>query len=122
MESGTMKNSLGMPVARVLALAALCLGGGAPAIAHDLGTIAHEHVYRQTAYGTLRQGHSVNNELGSIVIWSPRPYVPPNGAIGVRFIQPQPLQAAPGASMKMPGGAAAARNYGKPKAPGFGNR
>ena len=49
-------------------------GFSAPLAAHETPGIEHTHAFEQTGYGTYRQGHSVNNRLGSITIWSARPH------------------------------------------------
>jgi len=71
-----------------------------PASAHDLvdsnGKLitTHQHVWRQQNYGQdYRQGHSVNNSLGSITIWSPNTYNPYKAGSGIRFARP-PIQTA----------------------------
>lgn len=68
---------------------------GAPAIAHDLVDAngrpiqSHQHVWRQQNYGQdYRQGHSVDNSLGSIIIWSPNEYQGYRVGSNVRFARP----------------------------------
>ena len=82
--------------------------------AHEVPNIPHTHAFEQTGYGTSRQGHTVNNELGSITIWSPRPQTGYKAGNSVKFARPEPITKAPGSpeattqSQKDP-----AKDYGK---------
>ncbi|MEJ2384177.1 MAG: hypothetical protein P8Y54_07225 [Xanthomonadales bacterium] len=91
-------------------------GLGGPLAAHDTPGIEHSHAFEQTGYGTVRQGHTVNNRLGSITIWSAKPYSGYPAQPPVKFARPEPIRKAPGLPQIGP-----ARNlqpapeYGKPK-------
>jgi len=51
----------------------------------------HTHVWRQQSYGTdYRQGHSVDNALGNITIYSPNTYKGYSAGSSVRFARPVP--------------------------------
>ncbi len=65
-------------------------------IAHDVPNMAHTHAFKQTGYGTYRQGHSVNGPYGSITIYSPRTYTGYQNAPSVRFARPEPITRTPG--------------------------
>ena len=91
-------------------------GFGGPLAAHDTPGIEHSHAFKQTGYGTLRQGHTVNNELGSITIWSAKPYTGYQARPPVKFARPQPITRAPTLPQIGPArNAQPARDYGKPK-------
>jgi hypothetical protein len=52
---------------------------------------SHTHVWRQQQYGTdYRQGHAVDNALGSITVWSPNTYQGYKAGSSVRFARPVP--------------------------------
>jgi hypothetical protein len=84
--------------------------------AHEVPNIPHTHAFEQTGYGTSRQGHTVNNELGSITIYSAQPQTGYQSGSTVKFARPEPITQAPGSpvaktqSQKDP-----AKDYGKPK-------
>jgi hypothetical protein len=87
-----------------------------PVAAHDTPGIEHSHAFEQTGYGTLRQGHTVNNALGSITIWSAKPYTGYQARPPVKFARPQPIRKAPTLPQIGPAPKAQpARDYGKPK-------
>jgi hypothetical protein len=67
-----------------------------PSQAHEVPNIPHSHAFQQTGYGTYRQGHTVNNQLGSITIWSARPYTGYQAGQSVKFARPVPITQAPG--------------------------
>ena len=101
----------------ILTLSLLSLAAVAPyAAAHDTPGISHSHAFKQTGYGTYRQGHSVNNSVGSITIWSAKPHTGYDPGQSVRFARPEPITKAPQlntvkpAPLKKP-----ANDYGKPK-------
>jgi hypothetical protein len=104
---------LQMLLAGVLGLA----GFTAPLAAHETPNMDHTHAFRQTGYGTWRQGHSVNNQLGSVTIWSAKPYSGYENPPPVRFARPEPIRQAPTLPQIGPARKAAqpARDYGKPK-------
>lgn len=64
--------------------------------AHDVPNMEHTHAFKQTGYGTYRQGHSVNGPYGSIIIWSPRNYGSYQSSPGVTFARPTPITRPPG--------------------------
>ena len=105
----------------VLSLPSLALTG--PVFAHDLvdsngrPVTNHTHVWRQQAYGKdYRQGHSVNNQLGSIIIWSPNSYQGYKAGANVRFARPSPLTAQPKVDANIPQIKSASRAaYGRDK-------
>ena len=79
----------------ILSLAVVLATLSSPAVAHDVfdanGKVItnHQHVWRPTGYGQdYRQGHSVNNHLGSITIWSPNQYRGYTAGSAVRFARP----------------------------------
>lgn len=74
--------------------AALAVSGFAPA--HDVPNMEHTHAFKQTGYGTYRQGHSVNGPQGSITIYSPRTYGSYSSAPPVNFARPKPITRPPG--------------------------
>jgi len=87
-----------------------------PALAHETSTGQHTHAFRQTGYGTWRQGHAVNGPTGDIVIWSAKPLSAYEARPPVRFARPEPITQAP--SLPRIGPAAKlqpAPEYGKPK-------
>jgi hypothetical protein len=67
-----------------------------PSQAHEVPNIPHSHAFQQTGYGTYRQGHTVDTELGSITIWSPQPYTGYQAGKTVKFARPVPITQAPG--------------------------
>jgi hypothetical protein len=57
--------------------------------AHQVADGNHQHVWRQTAYGSdYRPGHSVNSPAGSITIWSPATLNKYGAGKSVRFARP----------------------------------
>jgi hypothetical protein len=103
-----------------MAAAAILLAGPSPA--HDVPNIEHTHAFKQTGYGTYRQGHSVNGPYGSIIIWSPRQYGGYQSAPNVRFARPEPITRAPGSVGPKSGTASdSAREYGKRQKDDYGN-
>jgi len=64
--------------------------------AHDVPNMEHTHAFKQTGYGTYRQGHAVNGPYGSIIIWSPRNYGGYQSSPTVPFARPTPITRAPG--------------------------
>jgi hypothetical protein len=110
MTSNTIRNAL--VIASLVSLAGLSM----PLAAHDTPNMKHTHAFEQTGYGTYRRGHTVNNELGSITIWSPRPYTGYQAKPPVKFARPEPIRKAPGSpNMKPAVESRPVRNYGKPK-------
>jgi hypothetical protein len=97
---------------RLLGVAIVSLGVlsfSIPVSAHELvdsnGKLiaTHQHVWRQQSYGQdYRQGHSVNNSLGSITIWSPNTYNPYKAGSGVRFARPPLNTVKPKAGSNIP--------------------
>lgn len=80
---------------RTLLAGVMALVFCATAVAHETPGIKHTHAFKQTGYGTYRQGHSVNNELGSITIWSATPINSSNAAAPVKFARPKPITRPP---------------------------
>lgn len=89
-----MKRTLLLAGAKGLALAAFAAMG--TALAHDVPNMDHTHAFKQTGYGTYRQGHSVNGPYGSITIYSPRTYSGFQSAPTVDFARPEPITSPPG--------------------------
>jgi hypothetical protein len=89
-----VKRTIILATATGLALAAATSVG--TALAHDVPNMEHTHAFKQTGYGTYRQGHSVNGPHGSITIFSPRTYNELQGAPPVEFARPEPITTAPG--------------------------
>jgi len=97
---------------KVLPIAIISLGVlslSIPVSAHDLvdsngkPIATHQHVWRQQSYGQdYRQGHSVNNSLGSITVWSPNTYNPYNAGRGVRFARPSIYTSRPNGGNNIP--------------------
>ena len=84
------------------------------AAAHDVPNMEHTHAFKQTGYGTYRQGHSVNGPNGSIIIYSPRTYTGYQNAPGVRFARPKPISQPPGTTTPKAGSLGdPAQEYGK---------
>lgn len=82
--------------------------------AHEVPNIKHTHAFEQTGYGTYRQGHSVDGPLGSIVIWSPRPYTGYQAGSSVKFARPTPITKPPGSPVVTTRSKVdAAKEYGK---------
>jgi len=79
--------------------AAAALSTSFTAPAHDTPGLEHTHAFQKTGYGTYRQGHSVNGPLGSITIWSPRPYTGYQNGPAVKFARPEPITRAPGSPL-----------------------
>jgi hypothetical protein len=82
----------------MLSATVIVLMVASPVNAHELFDVngkpitSHQHVWRQQGYGQdYRQGHSVNNSLGNITIWSPNTYNPYKAGRGLRFARP-PIQ------------------------------
>jgi hypothetical protein len=103
-----------MKAPTVLAAAAMFSLGSGLAQAHDVPNMDHTHAFEQKGYGTWRQGHSVNNEYGSITIWSPRTYTGYQQTTPVEFARPRPITQPPGSpSVKKAAGQDPAETYGK---------
>lgn len=85
-----------------------------PALAHETPNMKHSHAFERSGDGTIRQGHSVNNELGRITIWSAKPYDGYASPPPVRFARPQPILKAPKIPLIAPR-RQPAREYGEPK-------
>ena len=86
------------------------------ATAHETPGISHTHAFKQTGYGTYRQGHSVNNSLGSITIYSAKPHSGYDAGQSVKFARPEMIKKAPGAVEVKPAPVKKpASDYGKPK-------
>jgi hypothetical protein len=84
--------------------------------AHETPGISHTHAFKQTGYGTYRQGHSVNNSVGSITIWSAKPHTGYDPRKSVKFARPEMIRKAPGAAEIQPAPVKKpASDYGKPK-------
>lgn len=66
------------------------------AYSHDVPNIDHTHAFQQTGYGQYRQGHYVNGQQGSIIVWSPRTYTGYQSGSPVKFARPSPIKRAPG--------------------------
>lgn len=66
-----------------------------PAWSHDVPNMTHSHAFQQTGYGTWRQGHYVNGQQGSIIVWSPRNYTGYQAGAAVKFARPKPMNRAP---------------------------
>lgn len=64
--------------------------------AHDVPNMEHTHAFKQTGYGTYRQGHSVSSPYGNIIIWSPHTYGSYQSSSDVKFARPSPITSAPG--------------------------
>lgn len=95
----------------VIVVSLIAFAFGSPVQAHDLfdangrPVTTHQHVWRQQSYGQdYRQGHSVNNSLGSITIWSPQTYNGYKAGNNVRFARPslQITKPEPGANIPTP--------------------
>lgn len=97
-------------------LTLVLLAGSALAVAHETPGISHTHAFKQTGYGTYRQGHSVNNSLGSITIWSPKPHNGYDPKQSVNFARPEMIKKSPELNLIKPAAVKKpAREYGKPK-------
>lgn len=80
---------------RTLLAGVMALVFYATAVAHETPGIQHSHAFKQTGYGTYRQGHTVNNPLGSITIWSAKPVYSTQASPPVKFARPKPITRAP---------------------------
>ena len=90
--------------------------------AHDVPNMEHTHAFKQTGYGTYRQGHSVNGPYGSITIYSPRTYTGYQNGPSVPFARPEPITRAPGSVIpKSKIASDPAQNYGKRQKDDYGN-
>ena len=98
-------------LAGLLGMAALA----APLAAHDTPNMKHTHAFEQTGYGKVRQGHTVDNELGSITIWSAKPQQGYPASPPVDFARPEPITRAPSLPQIGPAKARPAPAYGVPK-------
>jgi hypothetical protein len=106
---------------RTLVVMALALGAG-PALAHEVANMDHTHAFEQQGYGKYRVGHSVNNEYGSITIWSARTYNPYQGAPPVRFARPEPITQPPGNPLlQKKAGQNPTDEYGREAKPDYGD-
>lgn len=101
----------------LMTLSVLVLWACAPAaVAHDTPGISHSHAFKQTGYGTYRQGHSVNNSVGSITIWSAKPHNGYDPGQSVKFARPEMIRKAPETATVKPAPVKKpAHDYGKPK-------
>lgn len=105
----------------------LCLAAGLWLLsgllfAHDVPNMAHTHAFKQTGYGTYRQGHSVNGPYGSITIYSPRTYTGYQNGPSVPFARPEPITRAPGSAIpKSKMDSDPAQDYGKRQKSDYGN-
>jgi len=98
----------------LLIATAAAMGASPMASAHDTPNLEHTHAFQKTGYGTYRQGHSVNGPLGTITIWSPRPYTGYPQGHAVKFARPQPITKAPGRPAAIaPAGQNPASGYGQ---------
>lgn len=90
--------------------------------AHDVPNMEHTHAFKQTGYGTYRQGHSVNGPQGSITIYSARPYTGYQNGPRVPFARPEPITRAPGTAIPQSKIAEdPAQEYGKRHKSDYGN-
>lgn len=111
-----MRTRIFAAVATALALAA------GPVQAHDVPNMDHTHAFQQQSYGKFRQGHSVNNEYGSITIWSPRTYTGYQTPPAVRFARPEPISRPPGTpGLQKRTEQNPARDYGEQTNPDYGD-
>ena len=101
---------------RSYAVAAAFVLAAGPLPAHEVANMDHTHAFEQKGYGTYRQGHSVNNQTGDIIIWSPKTYTGYQQGPAVRFARPEPITQPPGPGPHMVPNKAQqnpARDYGK---------
>lgn len=68
----------------------------APAWSHEVPNIDHTHAFQKQSYGKYRQGHYVNGQQGSIIVWSPRTHTGYKQGSSVKFARPTPITKAPG--------------------------
>lgn len=102
-------------IAGVLAGLLGMVATAAPLAAHETPNMKHSHAFEETGYGEARQGHTVNNELGSITIWSAKPQQGYQAPPPVEFARPQPITRAPSLPQIGPAKSQPAREYGAPK-------
>lgn len=110
----------------ILISAAGALLAATPLAAHDVKNMDHTHAFEQTGYGTYRQGHSVNNHLGDITVWSAKPHSGYQSGSTVKFARPEPITKAPTnpfqkTEKSKPYGKATKKNYGKTTKKNYGN-
>ena len=79
----------------IMAAAVLILFS-APAWTHEVKNIEHTHAFQKNGYGEYRQGHYVNVQQGSIILWSPKTVNSTQGGKTVDFARPSPITKAPG--------------------------
>ena len=101
----------------LMTLSVLALLAGAPVVvAHETPGISHSHAFKQTGYGTYRQGHSVNNSVGSSTSYSARPHNGVDPGQSVKFARPEMIKNAPDVIAVKPAPVQKpASDYGKPK-------
>ena len=110
-----------MKALTILAAAAVFSLGSGLILAHDVPNMDHTHAFEQKGYGSWRQGHSLNNEYGSITIWSPRSYTGYQQSAPVEFARPSPITRPPGSpTVKKEAGQDPAETYGKQTKRGYG--
>lgn len=83
--------------------------------AHEVPNIPHTHAFENTGYGKSRQGHTVNNQLGSITIWSAQPQSGYKSGNSVNFARPEMITQPPGNPVAKTRSQDAVANYGKRK-------
>jgi hypothetical protein len=87
-----------------------------PSQAHEVPNISHTHAFENTGYGKSRQGHTVNNQLGSITIWSAQPQGGYKAGSSVKFARPEMITQPPGSPVaKTRSQSDPAVDYGKRK-------
>ncbi len=92
---------------------ALLLLFSASAWSHEVKNIDHTHAFQKEGYGEYRQGHYVNGQAGSIIIWSPKTTNSKQGGKAVDFARPSPITRAPGTPNATRSKAKSEIKYGK---------
>lgn len=86
-----------MKLTGTIMASALLILLSAPAWSHEVKGIEHSHAFQKKDYGEYRQGHYVNGENGSIIVWSPKTVNSTQSAGStVKFARPTPITKAPG--------------------------
>lgn len=97
MEFQALAEERKMKLTRTVLVSALLILLSAPSWSHEVKNIDHTHAFQKNGYGEYREGHYVNGQQGSIIIWSPKSVNSTQGSGNkVDFARPSPITRAPG--------------------------
>jgi hypothetical protein len=85
-----------MKMTRAIMASASLILFSASAWSHEVKNMDHTHAFQKKGYGEYRQGHYVNGQQGSIILWSPNTVNSTQGGKTVDFARPSPITKAPG--------------------------